>query len=56
MSLQDRIDALKAKHAELDAELEAEENRPHPDDLHAAELKKQKLRVKDEISALEAEL
>jgi len=52
MSLQERIDALKEKHHALDTELEQENARPHPDDAHVAELKKQKLAIKDEIASL----
>ncbi len=49
MSLEERIAALKAKHQALDAAIQEENNRPHPDELHIATLKKQKLRIKDEI-------
>ncbi len=52
MDLDDKIDGLKAKHSELDEALEKEVSRPHPDDLEIAGLKKQKLRIKDEIAAL----
>lgn len=53
MSLDERIEALKSKHQALDAQIEEEENRPHPDDIVIHDLKKQKLRIKDEIAALE---
>ena len=43
MSLQDRIEALKAKHHALEAALEAENSRPRPDDGEISRLKKQKL-------------
>ncbi|MBM3598729.1 MAG: DUF465 domain-containing protein [Alphaproteobacteria bacterium] len=52
MTSEDRIAALKARHATLEAELQMENSRPHPDDAHVAELKRQKLRIKDEISKL----
>lgn len=52
MSLDERIDALKAKHHALEAEIEEENNRPSPDDIHIASLKKQKLKIKDEIAIL----
>jgi hypothetical protein len=52
MSLQDRIEALKAKHHALEAALEAENSRPRPDDGEIARLKKQKLQIKDEIATL----
>ena len=41
--------ALQTKHAGLDARINAEEQRPHPDDVSLAQLKKEKLRLKDEI-------
>lgn len=52
MSLDDRLDSLKSKHETLEHEIENEERRPYPDDLHLHELKKQKLHLKDEISAI----
>ncbi len=54
MSLDDRIEALKAKHHALESKIEEEENRPHPNDVTIHALKKQKLRIKDEIAALQA--
>jgi uncharacterized protein len=44
------VDSLKSRHAELDARIHAEERRPAPDVNLLATLKKQKLRVKEEIS------
>ena len=52
MSLDERIEALKAKHQSLESQIEDENNRPNPDDVHIASLKKQKLRIKDEIAIL----
>jgi hypothetical protein len=49
----EHIEALKSKHANLDSELEAELQRPHPDDLRIQQLKREKLRIKDEIASLE---
>jgi len=42
--------ALEAKHAVLDRQIEAESQRPMPDSIVIAGLKKQKLRVKEEMS------
>ncbi|MDT8757659.1 YdcH family protein [Sphingomonas psychrotolerans] len=42
--------ALNAKHSTLDRRIAAESQRPLPDHLLIAELKKQKLRVKEELS------
>ncbi len=52
MSLDERLDSLKNKHEVLKNEIVAEEKRPHPDDIHLHELKKQKLLLKDEIADL----
>ncbi len=45
------ISALSAKHAGLDARIKAESSRPMPDAILVASLKKQKLRLKEEMSA-----
>jgi uncharacterized protein len=41
--------SLKSRHAQLDAQIHAEERRPAPDSALLARLKKEKLRLKDEI-------
>lgn len=43
--------ALSAKHRALEMKIEAETHRPHPDDVRIHALKKEKLRVKDALSA-----
>lgn len=50
MSLQDRIESLKAKHAALDAAIEAETRRTYPNSVQIADMKRQKLAIKDELS------
>ncbi|WBH16913.1 YdcH family protein [Sphingomonas radiodurans] len=45
------LSALEAKHAVLDQRINNETHRPMPDALLIAELKKQKLRLKEEISS-----
>ncbi|EQB17069.1 MULTISPECIES: YdcH family protein [Sphingobium] len=45
------ISALSAKHAGLDARIKAETSRPMPDTTLVASLKKQKLRLKEEMAA-----
>ncbi len=52
MSVDDRIEALKAKHADLDSQLEDENGRPMPDAAMVATLKRHKLAIKDEIARL----
>ncbi len=44
--------ALEAKHATLDRRIADEAGRPHPDSVAIAGLKKQKLRVKEELGGL----
>ncbi len=48
------VSALQAKHAGLDARIKAEASRPLPNDVLVATLKKQKLRVKEEMSSISA--
>tara|TARA_B100000959_G_C14500711_1_gene427079 strand:+ start:323 stop:478 length:156 start_codon:yes stop_codon:yes gene_type:complete len=45
------VDALKAKHAGLEARLHEEEIRPAPDIAMIRQIKKQKLRIKEEIAS-----
>ncbi len=45
--------ALKSKHQNIDIVLNAEENRPFPDDNKIYALKKQKLTLKDQIKRFE---
>jgi hypothetical protein len=54
MTMDDRIESLKGKHASLDATLQSEVTRPLPDDNLIHDLKRQKLRIKDEIVRLSA--
>jgi hypothetical protein len=53
MSLQDHIEALRAKHAELERAIDEENKRPLPNQDAVSDLKRQKLRIKDEIFQLE---
>lgn len=53
MSLQDRLQTLKEQHAALDRALEEENRRPLPNQDAVHDLKRQKLRIKDEIYQLE---
>ncbi|MDJ0948914.1 MAG: YdcH family protein [Alphaproteobacteria bacterium] len=46
------VESLKAKHAELEAMIEQENNRPLPDEMTITQLKRQKLRIKDELASL----
>ena len=42
--------SLQSKHAELQARLDAESQRPHPDDATVRALKVKKLRLKDTLT------
>ena len=53
MSQQDRIETLKEKHAALERAIEEENRRPLPNNDMIHDLKRQKLRIKDEIYQLE---
>jgi len=55
MSLQDRIEALRQRHHELETQLK-DVNSHYTDDIEVHDLKKQKLAIKDEIAQLEAQL
>ena len=52
MGLDDKFDSLKDEHQALENAIEKEESRPHPDDIEIASLKKQKLRIKDQIAGI----
>lgn len=50
----ERIESLRARHADLEQALHDETVRPQPDDDRVHHIKKQKLKVKDEIERLNA--
>lgn len=52
MAMDDRIESLKTKHANLEEQITVENTKPHPDDDLIHDLKKQKLRIKDELAKL----
>ncbi|MCI5096319.1 MAG: DUF465 domain-containing protein [Rhodobacteraceae bacterium] len=52
MSLSSHVIELKRKHEHLSMEVEEAQRAPGADGLHIAELKKQKLRLKEEIERL----
>jgi len=53
MTVDARLQSLRSRHTKLEEELHREQTRPHADDAHIAELKREKLRLKDEIERLE---
>lgn len=52
MSHDMEISQLEDRHKKLEAEIQSEFTRPVPDDLRINELKKEKLRIKDELLRL----
>ena len=49
MPLQEHVETLRIKHARLEELIEDELHRPLPDQCTLSTLKKQKLRIKEEI-------
>ena len=47
---QAEVETLASKHAALHALIDEEEHRPHPDEDLLHRLKKEKLRLKDELA------
>ena len=49
------VEELRTEHQSLEQQIVEENLRPHPDELRIQELKRQKLRIKDEIARLSPE-
>lgn len=49
------VEELRTEHQNLEQQIVEENLRPHPDELRISELKRQKLRIKDEIARLSPE-
>jgi hypothetical protein len=47
-----QIETLRAEHQNLETQINEELKRPAPDEFRIQELKRQKLRLKDEIAQL----
>jgi len=56
MAVEARIRELGSRHQSLEAEIEEEMRRPSYDDMKLKELKRQKLRLKEEMEALRSRL
>ncbi len=52
MALEQRIQSLRKRHAELDHKIHSEEARPLPDAVLLHQLKSEKLNMKDEMVRL----
>ena len=53
MTLEDRIDELRSRHRNLEDQIDRERHRPLPNIESLSTLKRQKLRIKDELTHLE---
>ncbi len=54
MSMQEYVEGLRSKHAHLEEEIDVELHRPMPDQVTLTRLKREKLKIKDEIARLGA--
>ncbi len=54
MIVQDQADMLKTRHRKLEDQLEIENTHPYPNKVLVSNLKRQKLRIKDELLNLKA--
>ena len=52
MALEARIEQLGERHRQLDLAIHQEMRHPHVDEFHVSELKREKLRIKEEIEEL----
>jgi hypothetical protein len=52
MTMQDYVESLRSKHALLEQQIDDEMHRPLPDQATLSRLKREKLRIKDEIARL----
>ena len=53
MTMQSRLEALKARHAMLEDRIADEDHRPRPDSETLTRLKVEKLRLKEEMERLQ---
>lgn len=56
MALDAHVTELSDKHRALEKQIENEMARPSADDIEISKLKREKLRIKDEIERLKAEV
>jgi hypothetical protein len=52
MTMHDYVESLRSKHAHLEQEIDDELHRPLPDQSVLTRLKREKLRIKDEMARL----
>ena len=53
MTMTGHAESLRTKHALLETAIEQENNSPHPDENLIRDLKRRKLRIKDELQQIE---
>lgn len=49
MNIEAHVETLAAKHTEIERNITSEQHRPVPDTMRLMQLKKEKLRLKEEI-------
>lgn len=54
MATHERLKSLTQRHADIELTIAEEAQRPNPDTLRLTELKKQKLRIKEEMAGIHA--
>ena len=54
MALSAHLESLQSRHGEIDDKLNREMRSPMPDQIRVAQLKKQKLQIKDTIAQMGA--
>jgi hypothetical protein len=52
MSMHEHVDSLRSKHARLEQLIDEEQHRPLPDHMTVSRLKKEKLKIKEEIERI----
>lgn len=54
MTAQQDIEHLEERHHRLEEQIQSESTRPSPDDLKISAMKKEKLRIKDQLQQLQS--
>lgn len=54
MALTSHLKTLRSKHAKLEADIQTEHSRPIPDTIKLSELKKEKMRLKEQMQQVQA--
>ena len=52
MAIEGHVENLKLKHADLESAIEYENQQPNPDETTLHDLKRQKLKIKDELTRI----